>query len=104
MIMSARDTRQLDQKGWMRMQEERTYTIKELFDDLPMSIRHLAQQVKINEVTLARIRDGKPTRRPTANKLLLFFSELYKQKYTLRNVTGIHILEYSRKENEPSAA
>ena len=79
------------------------YTIKELFDDLPMSIRHLAQEVKLNEVTLARIRDGKPTRRPTANKLLLFFSDLYKEKYTLRNVTGINILEYDRKEEANAA-
>jgi hypothetical protein len=84
-------------------EEERMYTIKELFDDLPMSIRHLAGEVKINEVTLARIRDGKPTRRPTANKLLLFFSEIYKQKYTLRNVTGIQVMEYNRKE-EPALA
>lgn len=86
------------------MQEEKTYSIKELFDDLPMSIRHLAQEIKINEVTLARIRDGKPTRRPTANKLLLFFSDLYKQKYTLRNVTGINILEYKHKDEEPAVA
>lgn len=80
------------------MQEQESYTIQELFDDLPMSIRHLAQEVKINEVTLARIRDGKPTRRPTANKLLMFFSNLYGQKYTLRNVTGINILQYKRKD------
>lgn len=79
---------------------EQIRTIKELFDDLPMSIRKLAQEVKINEVTLARIRDGKPTRRPTANKLLMFFSELYKQRYTLRSVTGITILEYPRKEKQ----
>jgi hypothetical protein len=85
------------------MQEEKMYTIKELFDDLPMSIRHLAQEIKLNEVTLARIRDGKPTRRPTANKLLLFFSDLYHEKYTLRNVTGINILEYTRKEEANAA-
>lgn len=82
------------------MQEQETYSIKELFDDLPMSIRHLAQEVNINEVTLARIRDGKPTRRPTANKLLMFFSSLYGRRYTLRNVTGINILAYKRKGND----
>lgn len=89
------------------MQDEKTYTIKELFEDLPMSIRHLAQEIGINEVTLARIRDGKPTRRPTANKLLMFFSDLYKQRYTLRNVTGINILQYKKKseaESEEDAA
>lgn len=80
------------------MEERETYTIQELFDDLPMSVRHLAQEVKINEVTLARIRDGKPTRRPTANKLLMFFSQLYGRRYTIRNVTGINLLEYKRKE------
>ena len=82
------------------MQEQETYSIKELFDDLPMSIRHLAQEVNINEVTLARIRDGKPTHRPTANKLLMFFSSLYGRRYTLSNVTGINILAYKRKGND----
>lgn len=59
------------------MQEQETYTIQELFDDLPLSIRQLAEEVHVNEVTLARIRDGKPTRRATANKLLMFLSKLY---------------------------
>ena len=70
-----------------------TTDIHQLFEDLPVSIRQLAEQVKINEVTLARIRDGKPTSRPTANKLLMYFSNLYGQKYNLRNVTGINIPE-----------
>lgn len=86
------------------MQEREIYTIQELFDDLPMSIRSLAHEVKINEVTLARIRDGKSTRRPTANKLLIFFSDLYGRRYTLRNVTGINVLEYPHKQEENDAA
>lgn len=70
--------------------------IRQLFEDLPVSIRQLAEQIQINEVTLARIRDGKPTSRPTANKLLMYFSDLYEQKYNLRNVEGINIPEVKR--------
>lgn len=77
------------------MEIEKT-NIRQLFEDLPVSIRQLAEQIQINEVTLARIRDGKPTSRPTANKLLMYFSDLYGQKYNLRNVEGINIPEVKR--------
>lgn len=70
-----------------------TTDIHVLFDDLPISIRQLAVKLGINEVTLARIRDGKPTSKPTANTLLRYFTEIYSQRYNLRNVTGINITE-----------
>lgn len=82
------------------MQEQNTYTIQELFDDLPLSIRQLAEEVKVNEVTLARIRDGKPTRRSTANRLLMYMSKLYEKPLSLRNVTGINVQVNKRQEKK----
>jgi hypothetical protein len=81
--------------GERTSQMEQT-SIRQLFEDLPISIRKLAEQIEINEVTLARIRDGKATSRPTANKLLMYFSDLYRERYNLRNVTGINIPESKR--------
>ena len=73
------------------MQDKDTYTLQELFDLLPMSISELARKSEINEVTLARMRDGKQTRRGTANKLLLTLSKIYERPLTLYNVTGINL-------------
>lgn len=79
------------------MSDEETKTsIRDLFDDMPISIRQLALKLNINEVTLARIRDGKATSKPTVNKLLMYFSETFKQRYTLRNVTGINVTERNK--------
>lgn len=71
------------------LEEKTTYSIEELFDLLPMTISQLARNADINEVTLARVRDGKTTRRDTVNKLLLAFSDIYKRNLTIYNVTGI---------------
>lgn len=73
------------------MDAKEGYTLKELFDLLPIPIAELARQSDINEVTLARIRDGKPTRRATANKLLLALSKVYDRPLNVYNVTGIHV-------------
>lgn len=73
------------------MDVKETSTLKELFDLLPIPIAELARQSGINEVTLARIRDGKPTRRATANKLLLALSKVYDRQLNLYNVTGINL-------------
>lgn len=78
-------------KGEVHMQEKNTYTIQELFDDLPITIAELARQSVINEVTLARIRDGKGTRRSTVNKLLLTLSKIYERPLSVHNVTGINV-------------
>jgi predicted transcriptional regulator len=75
---------------------ERTYTLQELFDDLPIPLAELARQSAINEVTLARIRDGRQTRRDTANKLLRKLSEVYGKELNLRNVTGINVMVNKR--------
>jgi hypothetical protein len=80
------------------LEEKPTYTIQDLFGDLDISILELSRVSRINEVTLARIRDGKPTRRATANKLLNVFSEIYKRPFNLRNVTGINVQVNKRLE------
>jgi predicted transcriptional regulator len=96
------------------LEDKDTFTLQELFDDLPMPIAELARQSKINEVTLARIRDGRATRRDTANKLLRKFSEIYERPFSLRNVTGINVMvnkrlekkearQQAKKEVEPAA-
>jgi len=84
------------------MEQKSTYTLQELFDDLPISIAELARRSRINEVTLARIRDGKVARRDTANRLLLELSKVYERTLTLRNVTGIHV--QGQEQSEKTAA
>jgi predicted transcriptional regulator len=75
----------------LEKQPEPTYTIQELYDDLPISLILLGEKADLNEVTVARIRDGKPTRRTSVNKLLRVLSEVYGKPLTLRNVRGINV-------------
>ena len=82
------------------MENKDIYSLQELFESLPVSISELARRSRINEVTLARIRDGKDARRDTANRLLLELSKIYERPLTLRNVTGIHI----QGKKEPAVA
>jgi predicted transcriptional regulator len=78
--------------------DQEKYSIQELFELLPITIAELARQSKINEVTLARIRDGKSTRRSTVNKLLLTMSEIYQHPLSIRNVTGVSSMVNRRLE------
>jgi len=80
------------------MQEKSTYTIQELYEDLPCSLVDLGKQAGLNEVTVARIRDGKPTRRSTVNRLLLAMSDIYRRPLSLRNVTGVNVQVNKRLE------
>ena len=84
------------------MENKDTYTLQELYDDLPCTLVELGNRTGFNEVTIARIRDGKPTRRSTANRLLQVLSEIYKRPdtnpFTLRNVTGINVQRNLREE------
>lgn len=82
----------------MHMEDKEKYALQELFDDLPMTIAELARQSGMNEVTLARIRDGQTARRDTANKLLRKLSEVYGRQFNLRNVTGINVMINKREE------
>jgi predicted transcriptional regulator len=69
------------------MQEKSMYTLRELFTNLPISLAELSRRSQVNEVTIARIRDGESIAlRSTANKLLRVFSEVYGRTFTLDNV------------------
>jgi predicted transcriptional regulator len=81
------------------MEEDKT-PLQILFEDLPISLLELSRKTGINEVTIARVRDGKPTRRATANKLLLAFGEIYGKQFNLRNVTGINVMVNKRLEKK----
>ena len=78
------------------MEVKEKYTIRELFDLLPITIAELARQSRINEVTLARIRDGKQTRRDTVNRLMLTLSQVYGVPLSINNVTGINMMHNKR--------
>jgi predicted transcriptional regulator len=85
------------------MEEEKsTYTIQELYDDLPITLIDLGERADLNEVTVARIRDGKSTRRTSVNKLLRVLSEVYGKPLSLRNVTGINVQVNRRLEKRAS--
>jgi predicted transcriptional regulator len=91
-----------------KTEEQTTYTIQELYDDLPITLVELSQRADLNEVTVARIRDGKPSRRTSVNRLLLVLSDIYKKPLSLKNVTGINVqinkrLEKHEAKNEGHA-
>jgi predicted transcriptional regulator len=71
--------------------QEQQYTIQELYDELPVTLIELGERAELNEVTVARVRDGKPTRRVTVNKLLRALSQIYEKPLSLKNVTGINV-------------
>ena|SRR5579871_324326 len=76
------------------------YSLRELFEDLPISLRQLATDMNVNEVTLARIRDGRPTYRATANKLLIQMGKIYNRELNLRNVTGFNIKDGGKQQKQ----
>lgn len=73
------------------MEEKDTYTIQELYDDLPITLVELADRAELNEVTVARIRDGKPARRTSVNRLLRVLTEVYGKPLSLKNVSGVNV-------------
>lgn len=74
-----------------RLEEKDTYTLRELIENLPYSLREFGRKHDISEVTIARLRDGKPALRSTINKLLIALSEAYGKTFTMHNVRGISI-------------
>lgn len=80
------------------MQEKPQYTLQELYDNLPCTLVDLGKKAGLSEVTVARIRDGKPARRGTVNRLLRAMSapDIYNRPLSLANVTGVHIQGKSR--------
>jgi transcriptional regulator with XRE-family HTH domain len=86
------------------VEKKNAYSIQELFDFLPIPIAELARRSGINEVTLARIRDGERTRRDTVNKLMLALSRIYEVPLSINNVTGINIMRNKRLEKKEARA
>lgn len=85
------------------LEEQETYTLRELIENLPVSLRDFSIRHGLNEVTLARMRDGKPGMRSTINKILIALSAEYGQKFTLKNVTGITYRGEARSKQEDNA-
>jgi hypothetical protein len=90
---------------------EQKYTIQELYDELPVTLIELGERTDLNEVTVARIRDGKPARRTSVNKLLREMSVIYGKQLSLKNVTGINVQvnrrlekKEAKQQSSPSAA
>jgi predicted transcriptional regulator len=73
------------------IEPKETYTLRELIENLPLSLREFGKRYDISEVTIARLRDGKPGMRSTINRLLVALSEVYGKTFTMRNVSGITI-------------
>lgn len=86
------------------MQQKDRYALEELFEELPCTLVALGDKSGLNEVTVARIRDGKPARRSTVNSLLHAFSEIYTIPLSLHNVTGIHVQVNKRMERKADGA
>lgn len=84
------------------MQEKSSYTLRELFDNLPISLRKLGSMANVNEVTIARIRDGQAARRSTINRLLIAMSkpDIYNRPLSLANVTGVNIQGEQRNSDD----
>lgn len=73
------------------MQDKTRYTLQELFENLPISLRQLGAKAKVSEVTVARIRDGEAAQRSTINRLLIAMSgpDVYNRPLSLANVDGV---------------
>lgn len=82
------------------LEPKEKYDLQELYDELPITLVALGQIAKINEVTIARIRDGKPTRRSTINRLLAAFSQVYERPFSVRNVSNINVMRNVRLEKK----
>ncbi len=86
------------------LEDKETYTLRELIESLPYSLRQFGKDHNISEVTIARIRDGKPAIRSTINKLLTALSLVYDKTFTLHNVQGIIIRGETQDKEEKSKA
>jgi hypothetical protein len=73
------------------LEDKNIYTLRELIEGLPLSLREFGKKHDISEVTIARLRDGKPGMRSTINKLLGALSLTYGRTFSMRNVSGITI-------------
>jgi predicted transcriptional regulator len=82
------------------LEQKDTYTLQELFEQLPVTLVELGERAGISDVTLARIRDGQSARRSTVNRMLNTMSKVYEQPLSIRNVTGINMMRNYRLEKK----
>jgi transcriptional regulator with XRE-family HTH domain len=73
------------------MEQKDKYTLRELYEELNISLAELGRRAGISEVTVAKIRDGASARRSTINSLLRTFSKIYDINLSQNNVSGIII-------------
>jgi predicted transcriptional regulator len=73
------------------METKDRYTLRELFNNLEITMTELSKRSGISDVTLGNIRKGQSARLNTINILLRTFSQIYKVKLSLENVDGIII-------------
>src|SRR5690348_16825969 len=73
------------------VEQKDTYALRELFNNLTITMTELKNRSGISDVTLASIRDGNSARRSSINKLLNTFSDIYKVPLSIENVSGIVI-------------
>jgi len=71
--------------------EKTTYTVRDLFDNLDITLTQFSKDSGIDAETLRRIRDGKPAYSSTANKMLNHLSQVYARRLGMDNVEGINI-------------
>jgi transcriptional regulator with XRE-family HTH domain len=86
------------------LEDKEIYTLRELIESLPYSLRQFGKDYKISEVTIARIRDGNPAIRSTINKLLTALSSVYGKTFTQHNVQGIIFRGEAKDERRESIA
>lgn len=82
------------------IEDKDIYTLRELIENLPLSLREFGRKYDISEVTIARLRDGKPGLRSTINKLLAALSDVYGKMFTVRNVSEIIIRGEGQSEDQ----
>jgi hypothetical protein len=83
-----------------KVKQKDQYTLRELFDGLPIPLTDLSKLSGKSHGTLTRIRDGEPARRSTINKLLIVLSEVYGLDLSTDNVKGIVIEDRQQKAAE----
>jgi len=86
------------------LQDKDTFKVSELIECLPYRMTEFGRKYDISEVTIARLRDGKPGLRGTINKLLAALSDVYGKTFTMRNVRGIIIRGETQNGDEPIEA
>src|ERR1700694_2780110 len=78
----------------MTLPDKESYTLEELFSNLPIRDKEFCEKAGISKVTLYYLKHGtKNPYRSTVNQVLNALSEVYGRLLTWDNVTGIEIEE-----------